>query len=79
MVGGKLVLEGTAEGLADREALVASYLGGEPVATSKTTALRRDEKDLKVTGGDRLGRRHGKNLNAGRGLGPATTKRGESP
>ena len=30
MVGGRIVLEGGAEELADREALVASYLGQEP-------------------------------------------------
>jgi branched-chain amino acid transport system ATP-binding protein len=79
MVGGKLVLEGAAEDLADREALVASYLGGEPVATGETAALRRNEKDLNLTGGDTRGRRHDKNFNTGRGLGPATSKRGESP
>ena len=36
LVGGKIVLEGTADELADREALVASYLGEEP-------ALERDQ------------------------------------
>ena len=36
MVGGRIVLEGAAEELADREALVASYLGEEP-------ALEREE------------------------------------
>jgi branched-chain amino acid transport system ATP-binding protein len=30
MVGGRIVLEGAADELADREALVASYLGEEP-------------------------------------------------
>ena len=30
MVGGRFVVEGTAEDLTDREALVASYLGEEP-------------------------------------------------
>jgi hypothetical protein len=29
-VGGRFVVEGTAEDLTDREALVASYLGEEP-------------------------------------------------
>ena len=36
MVGGRIVLEGAADELADREALVASYLGEEP-------ALERDQ------------------------------------
>jgi branched-chain amino acid transport system ATP-binding protein len=39
MVGGKLVLEGTAEELADREALVASYLGEEPALSGEEHAL----------------------------------------
>src|SRR5262249_19854672 len=43
MVGGKLVLEGTAEELADREALVASYLGEEPALTGEEAALQREE------------------------------------
>jgi len=43
MVGGKLVLEGTAADLADREALVASYLGEEPALSGEETALRREE------------------------------------
>ena len=42
MVGGKLVLEGTAEELADREALVASYLGEEPALTGEEHALHSD-------------------------------------
>jgi branched-chain amino acid transport system ATP-binding protein len=42
MVGGKLVLEGTAADLADREALVASYLGEEPALVREEAALRRD-------------------------------------
>src|SRR5262245_11280865 len=42
MVGGKLVLEGTAEDLADREALVASYLGEEPALAGEEAALRRE-------------------------------------
>jgi branched-chain amino acid transport system ATP-binding protein len=37
MVGGRIVLEGGADELADREALVASYLGEEP-------ALEREEE-----------------------------------
>ena len=41
MVGGKLVLEGTAADLADREALVASYLGEEPALTGEDVALHR--------------------------------------
>jgi len=41
MVGGKLVLEGTAEELADREALVASYLGEEPALAGEEAALQR--------------------------------------
>ena len=41
MVGGKLVLEGTAADLADREALVASYLGEEPALTGEEAALQR--------------------------------------
>ena len=41
MVSGKLVLEGTAADLADREALVASYLGEEPALTGEETALER--------------------------------------
>jgi branched-chain amino acid transport system ATP-binding protein len=43
MVGGKLVLEGTAEELADREALVASYLGEEPALAGEESALQREE------------------------------------
>ena len=42
MVGGKLVLQGTAEELADREALVASYLGEGPALTGEDHALHRD-------------------------------------
>jgi branched-chain amino acid transport system ATP-binding protein len=42
MVGGRLVLEGTAEDLADREALVASYLGEEPALAGEEVALHRD-------------------------------------
>jgi branched-chain amino acid transport system ATP-binding protein len=42
MVNGSLVLEGTAEDLADREALVASYLGEEPALTAETAALERE-------------------------------------
>lgn len=41
MVGGKLVLQGTAEELADREALVASYLGEEPALAGEDAALQR--------------------------------------
>jgi branched-chain amino acid transport system ATP-binding protein len=43
MVGGKLVLEGTAADLADREALVASYLGEEPALAGEEAALHREE------------------------------------
>ena len=43
MVGGKLVLEGTAQELSDREALVASYLGEEPALAGEEVALRREE------------------------------------
>jgi branched-chain amino acid transport system ATP-binding protein len=43
MVGGKLVLEGTAADLADREALVASYLGEEPALAGEETALHRED------------------------------------
>jgi branched-chain amino acid transport system ATP-binding protein len=43
MVGGKLVLEGTADDLADREALVASYLGEEPALAGEEVALHREE------------------------------------
>jgi branched-chain amino acid transport system ATP-binding protein len=43
MVGGKLVLEGTAADLADREALVASYLGEEPALAGEETALQRTD------------------------------------
>jgi branched-chain amino acid transport system ATP-binding protein len=43
MVGGQLVLEGTADELADREALVASYLGEEPALTGEEVALHRDD------------------------------------
>ena len=42
MVGGKIVLEGTAADLADREALVASYLGEEPALAGEEVALNRD-------------------------------------
>jgi len=42
MVGGKLVLEGTAAELADREALVASYLGEEPALAGEEHALHSD-------------------------------------
>jgi branched-chain amino acid transport system ATP-binding protein len=41
MVGGRLVLEGTSEELADREALVASYLGEEPALAGEEIALHR--------------------------------------
>jgi branched-chain amino acid transport system ATP-binding protein len=44
MFGGKLVLEGTAAEVADREALVASYLGEETALTREEAALRRREK-----------------------------------
>jgi branched-chain amino acid transport system ATP-binding protein len=43
MVGGKLVLQGTAEELADREALVASYLGEEPALAGEDVALHRED------------------------------------
>jgi branched-chain amino acid transport system ATP-binding protein len=43
MVGGKFVLEGTAADLADREALVASYLGEEPALAGEEAALHREE------------------------------------
>ena len=39
MVTGKLVLEGTAAELSDREALVASYLGEEPALTREEIAV----------------------------------------
>ena len=42
MVGGKIVLEGTAADLADREALVASYLGEEPALAGEEVALHRE-------------------------------------
>jgi branched-chain amino acid transport system ATP-binding protein len=42
MFGGKLVLEGTAAEVADREALVASYLGEELVLDREEAALHRD-------------------------------------
>jgi branched-chain amino acid transport system ATP-binding protein len=42
MVSGNLVLEGTAEDLADREALVASYLGEEPALAGEEAALERE-------------------------------------
>lgn len=42
MVGGRFVLEGTAADLADREALVASYLGEEPALAGEEVALHRD-------------------------------------
>jgi len=42
MVGGKFVLEGTAADLADREALVASYLGEEPAVAGEEVALHRE-------------------------------------
>ncbi|MEI8001088.1 MAG: ABC transporter ATP-binding protein [Actinomycetes bacterium] len=41
MVGGRIVLEGTAADLADREALVASYLGEEPALAAEEVALHR--------------------------------------
>jgi branched-chain amino acid transport system ATP-binding protein len=44
MVGGQLVLEGTASDLADREALVASYLGEEPALGAEEVALKRDDQ-----------------------------------
>lgn len=44
MVGGRLVLEGTADDLADREALVASYLGEEPALAGEEVALHRDDR-----------------------------------
>jgi branched-chain amino acid transport system ATP-binding protein len=37
VVGGRIVLSGTAEELGDREALVASYLGEEPALTGHST------------------------------------------
>ena len=43
MVTGRLVLEGTADELADREALVASYLGEEPALAGEEVALHRSE------------------------------------
>ena len=43
MVGGQLVLEGAAEDLADREALVASYLGEDPALAGEEVALQREE------------------------------------
>ena len=53
MVGGKLVLEGTAEELGDREALVASYLGEEPaLAGEEVAASRRESKRTCGQGGD---------------------------
>lgn len=42
MVGGQLVLEGTAEDLSDREALVASYLGEDPALAGEEVALHRE-------------------------------------
>ena len=42
MVGGKLVLQGTAADLADRKALVASYLGEEPALAGEEVALHRE-------------------------------------
>jgi branched-chain amino acid transport system ATP-binding protein len=42
MVGGKLVLEGAAEDLTDREALVASYLGEDPATTREVGVYHRD-------------------------------------
>jgi branched-chain amino acid transport system ATP-binding protein len=42
MFAGKLVLEGTAAEVADREALVASYLGEELAVNREEAALRRD-------------------------------------
>ncbi len=42
MFAGKLVLEGTAAEVADREALVASYLGEELALNREEAALRRD-------------------------------------
>lgn len=41
LVGGRIVLEGTADDLADREALVASYLGEEPALAAEQVALDR--------------------------------------
>ena len=41
LVGGRIVLEGTADDLADREALVASYLGEEPALAGEEAALER--------------------------------------
>ena len=41
MVGGRIVLEGTAADLADREALVTSYLGEEPALAAEEVALHR--------------------------------------
>ena len=41
LVGGRIVLEGTADDLADREALVASYLGEEPALAGEEVALDR--------------------------------------
>jgi branched-chain amino acid transport system ATP-binding protein len=42
MFGGKVVLEGTAAEVADREALVASYLGEELAVNREEAALHRD-------------------------------------
>jgi branched-chain amino acid transport system ATP-binding protein len=42
MVGGRIVLEGTAADLADREALVASYLGEDPALAGEEVALHRE-------------------------------------
>jgi branched-chain amino acid transport system ATP-binding protein len=50
MVGGKLVLEGTAEDLADREALVASYLGEEPALAGEEVALHREASHERAPG-----------------------------
>ena len=43
LVGGKIVLEGTADELGDREALVASYLGEEPALSAEEVALHRED------------------------------------
>ena len=43
LVGGKIVLEGTADELGDREALVASYLGEEPALAGEEVALHRED------------------------------------
>ena len=43
LVGGKIVLEGTADELGDREALVASYLGEEPALAGEEVAMHRED------------------------------------